>query len=395
MAARGDPLKGGFRGYVWFFMSGEDVFEKSPQVTPLLVQLYDSHKLYGLLKGGDPKARAELTGAVADLLEANLSVREQELLADVLLGLMRQAERDLRQALAERMAAMESAPLRLVLFFANDEIEVAEPVLRQSPVLGDLDLVYIVKSMGPDYWRAIACRDKLSARVIDLLADTRDAGTGLALTRNDRIVLTEHAIGILAEQARHDEALARPLLLRPELPESLIRVLYRHVGAELKAFIRSRFGIGEGGREAASALDEIVLEFVDIVKPPESEFMPTEDMLALADDHGRAGLLNSQTMMESLDRGQIAQFIAFFARYADVPARRIHDALKQRAPRGIAILCRALGVQKSDFSRIYLSTYRMRSNERTVNHKDMLDILAYFDKIRPEAAQRIVRGAMH
>lgn len=393
MTAPDDFPKGKSGGCVWFFMSGEDVFEKSPQVTPLLVRLYDSHKLYGLLKGGDAKARAELTGAVADLLEADLSAREQELLADVLLGLMRQAERDLRQALAERMAAMKSAPLRLVLFLANDEIEVAAPVLRQSSVLGDLDLVYIIKSQGADYWRAIAAREKLSPRVIDLLADTRDAGTALALTMNDRIVLTEHALAILAEQARSSDALARPLLLRPELPESMVRALYRHVGAELKAFIRSRFGIGDG--ETADAIEDIVLEFADIVKPPELEFMPTEDMLALADDYGRAGLLNSQIMMESLDRGHIAEFIAFFAKYAEVPARRIHDALKQRAPRGIAILCRALGVQKSDFSRIYLATYRMRSNERTVNHKDMLDILSYFDKIRPEAAQRIVRGAMH
>jgi hypothetical protein len=46
------------------------LFEKSPKVAPLLVRLYDSHKLYELATDDTPLARAELTSAVADLLEA-------------------------------------------------------------------------------------------------------------------------------------------------------------------------------------------------------------------------------------------------------------------------------------------------------------------------------------
>ena len=56
----------------------------------------------------------------------------------------------------------------------------------------------------------------------------------------------------------------------------------------------------------------------------------------------------------------------------------------------MAIACRAFRVQKSDFSKIYLMTHRMRSKHRLVNHKDMLDVLQYFDHVRPEVAKRIV-----
>ena len=88
-------------------------FDKSPHMTPLLVRLYDSHKLYGLVKDNKPLARAELTRAVTDLFETKLTAREQELLADVLIGLMRQAEKDLRQALSEKLAGLYhcSAPM--------------------------------------------------------------------------------------------------------------------------------------------------------------------------------------------------------------------------------------------------------------------------------------------
>ena len=39
-------------------------------------------------------------------------------------------------------------------------------------------------------------------------------------------------------------------------------------------------------------------------------------------------------------------------------------------------------------------THRMRGSGRMVNHRDMLDALEYFDKIRPESAMRIVQGAI-
>src|SRR5262245_34641947 len=124
--------------------------DKSSGVTPILVRLYDSHKLYGLAKDKKPMARAELTSAVSDLLDMDLSPRESELIADVLIALMRQAEKDLRLALAERLSVSDKAPLRLILQISNDDIDIAAPVLRNSNVLGDLDLIYIIKSKSAE-----------------------------------------------------------------------------------------------------------------------------------------------------------------------------------------------------------------------------------------------------
>jgi len=145
--------------------------DKSSNVTPLLVRLYDSHKLHGLAQDEKPLARVELVTAVSELLEMELSPRESELMADVMISLMRQAEVDLREALAERLAVLDNVPLRLVLQLSNDEIDVARPVLKKSTVLGDMDLIYIVKSKGPEYWQAIAQREEISNQVINLLSD--------------------------------------------------------------------------------------------------------------------------------------------------------------------------------------------------------------------------------
>jgi len=361
-------------------------FEKSPAIAPLLVRLHESHKLYNLAKDKSPAAQAELTGAVVELLDVELSPRESELLTDVLIALARQAEKDLRTALAERLSILDNVPLRLVLHLANDEIDVAAPVLRNSTVLNDLDLIYIIKAKGADYWQAIAARGELSSQVIDMLAGTRDIDTAVVLSKNERICLTEAAINILGEMAKTNETIARPLLARPEIPEALARSLYAHVGAELKAYLRTYYDVGD--EAVKQVAEDIVVEFSD---SPSSVFMPSKHMIDAAEKFSLLGMLNMQVMMDTLQRGQIATFIAFFAKYSGVPVARIHDSLRETCPKGLAIACRALGVQKPDFSRIYLMTNRMRSPERIVNQHDMMEVLAYFDSVRPEVAQRIVR----
>ena len=114
-------------------------------------------------------------------------------------------------------------------------------------------------------------------------------------------------------------------------------------------------------------------------------------MIRLSKDRASKKLLNMDVMMETLDKGEIAEFISHFAVYTDISARKIHDFLCQSCPKGMAIACRAFRVQKNDFAKIYLLTHKMRSKHRMVNQKDMLELLQYFDKVRPEVATRIVR----
>lgn len=366
------------------------LFEKTPQIAPLLVRLYESHKVYGSGRERNLSARDELTDAVAQMLEVQLTLQQRELLSDVLVALVRQAEKDLRQALAERLAGMENVPLRLILQLANDEISIASPVLKHSPVLTDLDLVYIIKAHGPDYWRAIAEREYLSPLIIDVLTDTRDPETAIRLSGNDRVKLTGHALHLLSRMAQENEDIARPLLSRAELPEHIARHLYAHVGEELREWIESRFSDALTDR-AQRAMEGIIVEFAEA----QSRFMPTADMINMAERYATLNILNLQLMMEVLQKGQIPNFIAMFARYTGLTASRVHKFLEQACPKGMAIACRAFGVQKADFSRIYLLTHRMRSDDRMVNHGEMLKILAYFDKVKPDVARRIVERETH
>jgi hypothetical protein len=362
------------------------IFEKTPQVAPLLVRLYDSHKLYNLLDDDQPLAKAEVTSAVAELLEVDLGPQEQELLADVLIGLMRQAELDLRQALADKLADLETVPLRLVLHLANDEISVAAPVLRNSPVFSDLDLIYIIKSQGADYWQAIASRAALSDRIIDVLAEKEDLGTAIVLTKNERVELTHYAIGILAGMAKESEVLAKPLLLREEVPEEFARDIYKHVGNELKLLIQNYYGINT--EDVLSAVDDVILDFVE--EPAETlVFMPTDKEISEANRVKQRGDLSFDYVLNELKKGEILSFVAAFTCYLDLELEIVYDALSQESGKKLAILCRAFGIMKGDFSTIFMMTQRIRTGDRIMDQGDLFKALHYFDRVKYGAARRI------
>lgn len=362
------------------------LFEKSPDVTPILVRLYDSHRLYSLAKDETPLARAELTGAVVELLEKDLGPRERELVSDVLISLMRQAEADLRQALSERLAVIDTVPLRVALHIANDEISVATPMLKTSAVLSDLDLLYIIKGKDAGYWRAIADRSRLSEGVMNVLAETREPGTLLTLAKNDRIKMSRRAIDIISEEAENTEALARPLLMRSDLPEGVARHLYQYVGQELRRYIRDYYGIHDAA--ALRAVDDVVLEFAD--PQPQPQFTPTPEVLEAVETMASKGRLSINSLMETLQRGQYASFIAMFAKHSGLSVRKVQDILSESDGKALAVTCRAINLSKGELSRIYMMTQRLRSEDRIVDHNELLKALSAYDRMTRDQARSLI-----
>lgn len=363
------------------------MFDKTPNLVPQLVKLYESHKLSKLIKDNNPESRTEVIGAVAGVLETNdstLSVVEEELLADVLIELMRQAEKDIRESLSVRLSTLDNVPLRLVLHMANDEIDIASPILENSQILTDLDLLYIIKSHDAPYWRSIAKRDGLSGELIDTLANTRDDVTAIELSKNDRIVLTRYAVDVFAEMAEVNERVAKPLLMRDGLPEEVARRLYHHVGQELKSFVRDYYGVVD--KEVMDTVDDVIYEY----ETKSDDIIPDIKTKLSARNMAERGMLTMQSMLDALSRGEVTFFVSQFEIYTGIPAKEVCSLIKQSCPKGLAVVCRALGVQKSDFSKIYLMTHRVRAQGTAVDSQDMAEILRYFDRIRPEAATRIM-----
>lgn len=367
-----------------------DLLQNSPEAGHLLVQLHDKHKLYSLAKKRQPEARVELAEIMSDLLSIGLNAPEQELVTDVLMSLVRQAEIDLKRAVAERLSAMEEVPLRLVVHLANDEIEVADPVLRRSRVLNDTDLVYIVKSHTEKHWQAIATRANLSDGLIDILADTKDMQTAIGLSENKNILLTTHAMKIFTGMAESSDQLAEPLLMRKELPDRLATKLYSYVGRELKDFIKKNYNITKHGI-VEQTVDDIVFE---MAAAEDGEYAPSVKMIIAAENMLEKGFLTTDIMVDNLKRGQISNFIALFSVYCGLSIEVVVEILNQKNGQGLAVACKATGIQKPEFVNIFLLTSRFRGG-KVIDQKDLGAALGYFDKVTEPVAQKILNQSRH
>ena len=305
---------------------------------------------------------------------------------------MRQAERDLRQALAEKLSVMKDVPLRLMLQLANDDAEVAGSVLTKSVVLSDLDLIYIITAKGADHWQHIAKRAKMSDQIINILVDTNEKRTVKTLVENDKITLTEYAIDVVTDMACKDEVLAKPLLRRDEVTEDIAKRIYQHVGKALKEYIVEKYDLDLDG-SVTDLVDEAIMEFVDAADE-NAEILPSSSMLNTAERHHEKGLLTIKMMIGCLRRGQIQTFIAQFSKYTGMSPDTISDTLIQNSGQGLAVVCRAFNIAKEDFMSIFLLTNRLRNNGKMVDLKDMAKAMEYYTRVDTKVAIDVVKNSL-
>lgn len=103
---------------------------------------------------------------VQELIHDRDEIQRYEELATHLLAKVPDGDRGY---VAERLAIRLDAPLGVMRLLAKDKIEIAQPVLKHSPVLGPLDLLSVIAATGPQHHRLIAERQGLAIEVQEAL----------------------------------------------------------------------------------------------------------------------------------------------------------------------------------------------------------------------------------
>ena len=111
------------------------------------------------------------------------NANETALYGTVLAKLSAEMEVAVRAELAARFAQAPNAPHSLIRRFADDEIEVAEQVLRASTVLTDEDLIQVVRKRSQGHLRAVSGRATVSEAVSDVIVEHGDDDTLNTLLR--------------------------------------------------------------------------------------------------------------------------------------------------------------------------------------------------------------------
>ena len=151
---------------------------------------------------------------------------------------------DVRRALAEAVSGARDAPRHLVVALANDEAQVAAPVLARSPLLTDAELVDCAATGDVVAQCAIARRPGLGAGPAGALAEVGRREAALALIANPTAALTPGALRRLFGRLGHDAEVREALLARRGLPASLKVDLALATANALARFVGSTGWLG-------------------------------------------------------------------------------------------------------------------------------------------------------
>lgn len=178
---------------------------------------------------GSARKQAEILRRVTDLFLAgasNYSSTQVDLFDGVIVRLAEKIETKARAELAIRLAPVENAPPAIVRQLARDHaIEVAGPILRQSPRLTDDDLLTFARDDSQERLLAISQRAALSENISDVLVTRGNRDVVLAITRNAGARFSNSGYRKLIDRSVDDDTLAVCVGMRKDISRSHFHML--------------------------------------------------------------------------------------------------------------------------------------------------------------------------
>lgn len=313
----------------------------------------------------------------------NHSATEAALYDAVLSDLSAEMETAVRAELAQRFAETPQAPRGLIRRLARDELEVAGPILRASPVLTDQDLIDVVQSQGQGHLREVSSRPHVSEAVSDAIVRNGDDETLGTLLRNDGAQLSRAATETAVERAKANPALHASTVERRGLPADLLNEMYFVVEARLRQqILEQNARLDPGLLESALTAGRVRVAAEDGALPADYA-----ESLAYVEELRAAGQLTPPTLARFLRSNGRTAFVIALAQLADVDFHTAAQIIERRELDALAVICRA-----ADLDRALFLTYAvvLLNTERDAMTRARGYAAMYSDLTR-EAALRTLR----
>lgn len=269
---------------------------------------------------------------------------------------------------------------------ANDEIEVAHPILVGSDALEDTELIEIIENCTMRHRNAIAMRHIVTTHVSDALVDSGDVNVIETLIRNNGAEFSRETISALVEASKEIVAYQAPLLGRNDLTPRLAKRMYWWVSAALRKHIASNYDI-----DSTELDSKIVSSVQDLLGVRDGTDLPADGLDDLARKLAEKNVISSELLIETLRQREISMFEALFARLIGLKKPLIRRFIFEAEGEGLAICCRAANIYKADFTSIFLLSRSARPGEKVVDPDELSRAVAFFDRITAETARKVVQ----
>lgn len=315
--------------------------------------------------------------------DANLSTKEFEITFDILRTLIGDVEMEVRRTIAERLALRGDLPHDIALFLANDQIEVAYPVLVDSTALEEVDLILIARGKPATHQIAITLRRNLSEAISNVLVETENMDVIDSLLRNPSAQISTDAMARMVEMSRTTTPLQKPLLQREDLPADLAWRMYGWVGAALKSFIIDTFP------ESASNIETAIDDIIDRALAS-SEADPEATYYGVNEEEVEPAPITTSGLVHILETEGLESFGRAFAYFTGLRVEATAPLFADTGGESVAIVCKACGIPIGDFLRIFVLLRAQFNDAIRPDSSEFAAVSAFFTRLDIKSANSIL-----
>ncbi len=345
----------------------------------------DIETLMRLARDKSVGSRTKLADIIGDLFfgaSDTLNDAEQSIMTDILRQLVQDVEVSVRKHLAIQLSNQDQAPHDLVIALANDDSEVAYPLLLRSRVLRDQDLVAIIHHRTVEHQLAVSMHDSISPTVSDSLAKTGEETVIKRLLENPNAEIARDTMAHLVEQSRRLDSLQKPLVHRSDLPGDLAEKMYWWVSAALRSHIVEHFDVD--ANEIDAAMESAVNTAFGAQGEGDAALSATDRVAKhLAEKQDPDGDLIIRLLRES----EITLFERVIEHQTGLRRKLLQRLLYEPGGEGLAIVCRALDLAPEFFREVLTLTRKARVGLDENNINECTFATTFYDQLEVESAK--------
>jgi uncharacterized protein (DUF2336 family) len=338
-----------------------------------------------IVRHGAPERRVEAARQIAGLFfEGAAALRPQhiDLFDGLLIDLVPYTDTVARVELAERLSRLARAPRVLVGRLAREnEIMVAGPLLRRSPVLDDGALLEIAKVKGQSHLLAISERPRLPPDLTDVLVRRGDRDVVKRTASNEGAQFSALGYSELIGRAADDGVLTLAVGRRSDLSDAHLKTLL----AGARQVVRRRLAdVVKPERQARIA--QMMAEFAGkaVSAAGKRNFVPAQrTVLALY----RAGGLNERALLGFAEGHHYEEAVAALAAMSGLEIATLDRLVSGPRHDPILIVGRTIGL---DWTTVHALILMRLGRKRIPARADIEAARINYARLVPTTAERVV-----
>jgi uncharacterized protein (DUF2336 family) len=292
-----------------------------------------------LLAEPSASVRTEVADKLAREIDSTqLSESELRIAQDVVRMLAKDVEVAVRHALAHNLRHARHLPNDVAMRLAQDVEAVALPILADSPVLTDTDLLEIIEHGSHGKQGAIAGRDGVSEQVSDALVNKGNEATVAVLMGNAKALIADASLGMAIDRFADSERIKANMVHRATLPPTIAERLVVMVSERLQSYLVTHHEL-----PIALATD-LVLQSRERAVLNVSVGSSEQELEKLVRQMHRNQRLTPLLVLRALCLGELGFFEIAMAVMAKIPARNARILIHDAGPNGLASLYEKSGM---------------------------------------------------